>query len=277
LLTFAASKNDKQNFFTTIKTFNSMKKANFLFAVVAFATLTFFTSCSSYGPAFSHQRLGYMERPFGEKTQAQVYASGNVGTDATYKASESNVNGGLGVHLGYNTFIFQGAIGVLGVGGRYTDELKKTYGYNSFGLKIHNNFKIPVNENLEVQIIGFGGTFNTAGGSYEDLRKARISRLFASDTILSDAKDLGKYFLTTGVRYRTKNNILLGFQYAYGSTGGILLPINASHCLSFTGNFGNSTVALNLSIPNSGGITIKSAVQPTISIGFTQGLKQGGL
>jgi hypothetical protein len=251
-----------------------MKQANFLFAVVAFTALTFFSSCSAYGPAFSHQRLGYMERPFGEKSSAQIYASGQVGSDATYKASESNINGGLGVHLGYNLIYFQGTAGVFGVGGQYKADTKKTYGYNSFGFKTHQNFNIPVNENLEIQIVGLGATINSANGNYGELRKARYQ--YAVDTT-SDLNDFGNYFLTTGVRYRTKNNILLGFQYAYGSTALIFAPVNASHCLSFTGNFGSSTVVLNLSIPNTGGSTFKSGLDPTISIGFTQALKKGGL
>jgi hypothetical protein len=251
-----------------------MKKANFLFAICAFAALTFFSSCSAYGPAFSHQRLGYMERPFGEKSGAQIYASGQIGSDATYKASESNVNGGLGVHLGYNLRYYQGAVGLLGVGGKYTADTKKTYNYNSFGFKIHQNINIPVNENLEIQIFGMGATINTANGSYGELRKTRTQ--FAIDTT-SDLNDLGNYFITTGIRYRTKTDLLLGFQYAYGSTAFIFGPSNASHCLSLTGNFGSSMVAINVSLPNTGGTTFKSGLLPTVSIGFTQALKKGGL
>jgi hypothetical protein len=253
-----------------------MKKANFLFAVAAFAALTFFTSCSAYGPAFSHQRLGYMERPFGEKMAAQIYASGQVGSDATYKPNESSVNGGLGVHLGYNITYFQGTVGVFGIGGQYKTEDKKTYSYNAFGVKTHQNVNIPVGDNVEIQIVGAGMTFNSAAGSYEDLRKG-LGFLTRRDTLLSDPKDLGNYFLTTGLRYRTKNNTILGFQYAYGSSFFVFTPINASHCLSFTGNFGSSTLALNLSIPNTGGSTYKSGLQPTFSVGFTQALKKGGL
>jgi hypothetical protein len=248
-----------------------MKKVQIILNLGVITTLIFFTSCSSYGPAFSHQRLGYMERPFGEKAAAQVYASGQVGSDATYKPSESNINGGLGVHLGFNVIYYQGAIGLFGVGGQYKADTKTTYGYRGLGLKFHQNLNIPVNENLEIQIIGTGATFNSEVGSYEDLRVRRVD-----DSTLS-VKDLGNYFITTGVRYRTDKNVILGFQYAYGSTAWIFAPVNASHCLSFTGNFGSSTVALNLSIPNTGGITIKSSLQPTISIGFTQGLKKGGL
>jgi hypothetical protein len=248
-----------------------MKKANFLFAAVAFAALTFFSSCSSYGPAFSHQRLGYLERPFSDKPAAQIYATGQIGSDATYKPSESNINGGLGVHLGFSTIYYQGAVGLFGVGGQYKADDKKNYGYRSFGFKIHQNLNIPVNENLEIQIVGLGGTFNTEVGAYEDLRVRRVD-----DSTLS-VKDLGNYYITTGVRYRTKNNTLLGFQYAYGSNAAIFIPVNASHCLSFSGNFGTSTVALNLSIPNSGGSTIKSGLQPTVSIGYTHALVKGGL
>jgi hypothetical protein len=248
-----------------------MKKANFLFVSVAFAALTFFSSCSAYGPAFSHQRVGYMERPFSDKPAAQVYATGQIGSDATYKPSESNVNGGLGVHLGFSAMYYQGAIGLFGVGGQYKADTKTTYGYRSFGVKIHQNINIPIQENLEIQIVGLGGTFNSEVGTYSDLRLIR-----SADTI-SKVKDLGNYWVTTGVRYRTKNNTLLGFQYAYGSNAFIFGPINASHCLSFTGNFGTSTVALNLSIPNSVGTSFKSGLQPTVSVGYTHALVKGGL
>ena len=49
------------------------------------------------------------------------------------------------------------------------------------------------------------------------------------------------FSLTTGVRYRSSNKTLWGFQYAYGTTGFFIAPLNASHCLSFTGNFDRTT------------------------------------
>lgn len=248
-----------------------MKKANHFIALTVISTLSMFTSCTSYGPAFSHQRLTYMERPFGEEVSTQVYATGRVGGDATYKPDESNRNGEIGVHLGLNAYILQLGVGVFGLKGEYKDAAKKQYSYNGFGFRIHQNWKIPVNENLEIQIIGYGYTFNSERGKYEDLRiRNQI------DTI-SAVKDLGMYSFTTGVRYRTPNKTLLGFQYAYGSTAFVFAPVNASHCLSFTGGFKNTTVALNINIPQRGEGSFRAGLQPTVSVGITQGLVKGGL
>jgi hypothetical protein len=255
-----------------------MKKANFSFVLVAFSTLLFFTSCSSYGPAFSHQRITYMERPFGEEVQTQVYASGKFGSDATYKPSETSQNGELGVHIALNSPYIQAAAGVLGFGGQYKDQTNKTFGYNGFGFRLHQNWKIPVNENLEIQIFGYGYTFNSERGEYE---KLRIRSFNSTNSVnvdsISGVKDLGVYSITTGVRYRTSNKVLLGFQYAYGSTAFIFAPVNASHCLSFTGGFKNTGVALNISIPQRGEGSFKAGLKPTISVGITQGLTKNGL
>lgn len=246
-----------------------MPKIHLLLAFAVVSTLTFFSACTAYGPAYSHQRLTYMERPFGDKVSAQVYASGKFGTDATYVPGESNQNGELGVHLALNAPVIQFAVGIFGLGGRYTDTKKNTYGYNGFGFRLHQNWKIPVNENLEIQILGCGYSFNSENGQYEGLR------LRGLDSI-SGIKDFGMLSLTTGVRYRSPNKTLWGFQYAYGTVGFFILPINASHCLSFTGGFDRTTFAVNLSIPQSSNSTFKAGLEPTISIGITQGLTKSG-
>ena len=247
-----------------------MSKINLLLALAVVSALSFFTACTSYGPAFSHQRLTYMERPFGDTLNVQVYASGQFGSDATYLTGESNRNGQIGVHLGLNAYIIQLSLGVFGVSGQYTDEKKTTHAYNGFGFRLHQNWKIPVNENLEIQILGCGYAFNSENGKYQALRGRGLDSI-------QGVKDLGMFSLTTGVRYRTPSKALLGFQYAYGTSAFFILPINASHCLSFTGGFKNTTFALNLSIPQRGEVSFKAGLQPTVSLGITQGLTRNGL
>ncbi len=249
-----------------------MPKTNLLLALAVVSALSFFTACTSYGPAYSHQRLTYMERPFGDgstKGHAQVYASGKFGTDATYLPNESNQNGELGVHLGLDAYIFQLAVGVVGFGGRYTDAKKASFGYNGFGFRLHQNWKIPVNDNLEIQIFGCGYSFNSENGKYETLRVRNIDSI-------DGIKDLGMFSLTTGVRYRSSNKTVWGFQYAYGTTGFFITPVNASHCLSFTGNFDRTTVAVNLGIPHRNNVSFNAGLEPTISIGITQALTRNG-
>lgn len=250
-----------------------MPKTYLLSAFAVVSALTFFSACTAYGPAYSHQRLTYMERPFSQdmnsKSNAQVYASGKFGTDATYQPGESNQNGELGVHLGLNAYIFQLAVGVFGMTGKYTDAKKATYGYNGFGVRLHQNWKIPIKDDWEIQIIGYGYAFNSERGEYSNLRVRNIDSIGA-------VKDLGMFSLTTGFRYRSPNKTIWGFQYAYGTNAFFVLPINASHCLSFTGNFDRTTVAINLSIPNRSEVSFKAGLDPTISIGITQGLTRNG-
>ena len=247
-----------------------MPKISLFLAVAIVSALTFFTSCSSYGPAFSHQRLTYMERPFGDSVSAQVYAAGKFGTDATYVRDEFNQNGELGVHIGLNAYVIQFTAGIFGFAGQYKDVNKKTYDYNGFGFRLHQNWKIPVNENLEIQILGYGYAFNSENGKYEALRIRGLDSL-------RGVKDLGMFSLTTGVRYRSPNKTLWGFQYAYGTSGFFIVPVNASHCLSFTGSFDRTTVMVNLSIPRKNTTTLNAGLDPTISIGITQGLTRRGL
>ena len=246
-----------------------MFKTNLLLAFAVLSALTFFTACTAYGPAYSHQRLTYMERPFGDSISAQVYGSGKFGTDATYLAGESNQNGELGVHIALNAYVIQFSAGVFGVAGRYTDAKKTTYDYNGFGFRLHQNWKIPIKDNWEIQILGYGYSFNSERGKYETLRVRN------TDSI-GRINDLGMFSLTTGVRYRSPNKTIWGFQYAYGTTGFFIAPINASHCLSFTGSFDRTTLAVNLSIPNRNNISFKAGLEPTISIGITQGLTRNG-
>ncbi len=246
-----------------------MPKTNFLLAIAVVSALSFFTACTSYGPAFSHQRITYMERPFGDSVNAQVYASGQFGSDATYLPGESSQNGALGVHVGLNAYIIQFTAGVFGFAGKYTDAQKATYDYNGIGFRLHQNWKIPVNENVEIQILGYGYAFNSENGKYSNLRvRSRDS--------IGTIKDLGMFSLTTGVRYRTPSRAVLGFQYAYGTNAFFILPINASHCLSFSGGFKNTTVALNLSIPQRGSDSFKAGLHSTISLGITQALTRNG-
>lgn len=246
-----------------------MPKTHLLLAFAVVSALTFFTACTSYGPAYSHQRLTYMERPFGDKVSAQVYASGKFGTDATYVSDESNQNGELAVHVGLNAYVIQITAGVFGFAGKYTDVRKATYGYNGLGFRLHQNWKIPVNDNWEIQILGYGYASNSENGKYEALRIRGLDSI-------RGVKDLGMFSLTTGVRYQSPNKTIWGFQYAYGTSGFFIAPLNASHCLSFTGNFDRTTIAVNLSIPRTSTTTFRAGLEPTISIGLTQGLTRNG-
>jgi hypothetical protein len=249
-----------------------MKKANFFFAVAVVSTLTFFTSCTAYGPAISHQKLGYTERPFGEKMAGQVYVSGQYGTDATYQSGESNTAGQLGVHVGFNTPYYQATVGLYGALGQYKDQTKKDFTYNGLGFRLHQNIKFMANEKVEVQVIGFGYSVNSERGSYEALRYDRFDSLDSLGRFL----DFGNLSVTTGVRYMTDNKTLLGFQYAYGTSGFLIFQTNASHCFTFSGKFDNTTLAINLSLPQTATFSNNVALQPTFSIGLTQGLTKNG-
>ncbi len=249
-----------------------MKKANFFHVFIAFSALTFFSSCSAYGPAFIHQRHSYMETPYGEKMKGQVYATGQYGTDATYKAGETSTNGSLGVHFGATTPYYQIAIGVFGFTGEYKNDSTQKFSYSGLGFRLHHNIKIPINERVELQVIGLGYSINSNNGSYENLRYRRSDALDSLATLF----DFGHMTVTTGVRYMTENKTLLGFRYTYGTSGFLFFPTNGSHTLTFTGNVGNTTLALNLSFPQKTAFDVSNAVQPTFSIGLTQGLWKNG-
>ncbi|RKR83817.1 hypothetical protein BDD43_4031 [Mucilaginibacter gracilis] len=188
-----------------------MKK---IYALALLITVIFISGCNDhfYAPALYNNNSTYLAKPMHtDSAKSASYVSGGLGLGSGIDLKDNTYMGLLRLDHA-NTFDnINLAYGVFGFAGSYENtSIEKTeanYFNNKFfaglGANASANFFIPLNDKVDLRIIGIDLAYSSEFGDYADFRKAVRSQPGFHTDINNNLFSGG---LTTEVAWRGRNN-----------------------------------------------------------------------